>query len=62
MCFQIKGTVEIKTEGAEYEQMKALVWQKKADLPARSLVALRISEIYECLPGADAGKRLWPST
>lgn len=61
MCFQIKGAVEIKTEGPEYEQMKALVRQKKADLPARSLLVMQVSEIFECLPGADAGKRLWPS-
>jgi predicted pyridoxine 5'-phosphate oxidase superfamily flavin-nucleotide-binding protein len=60
MCFQIKGTVEIKTEGEEYERMKMLIRQKNADLPARSLVAMRITEIYECLPGENAGKKLWP--
>lgn len=62
MCFQIKGTIEIKTEGEAYERMKALVQQKQADLPAKSLVSMRISEIYECLPGENAGKRLWPGT
>ena len=62
MCFQIKGTIEIKTEGGEYERMTALVRQKNPDLPARSLIAMRITEIYECLPGENAGKRLWPST
>jgi predicted pyridoxine 5'-phosphate oxidase superfamily flavin-nucleotide-binding protein len=62
MCFQIKGTVEIETQGADYERMKALVRQKKADLPARSLVVMHISEIYECLPGENAGKRLSPGT
>lgn len=61
MCFQVKGTIEIKTAGAEYEQMKAKVRQKKADLPAKSLIVMRITEIYECLPGAEVGKRLWPS-
>jgi len=60
MCFQIRGNVEIRAEGDEYERMKALVRQNKPDLPARSLVILRITEIYECLPGADAGKRLYP--
>jgi hypothetical protein len=60
MCFQLKGTVEIRAEGDDYERMKALVRQNKPDLPARSLVILRITEIYQCLPGADAGKRLYP--
>ena len=62
LCYQIKGVVEIKTEGDAYEQMKALVHTIKADLPARSLVSMHISEIYQCLPGADVGKKVWPSS
>jgi len=62
LCFQIKGTVEIKTEGEEYERMKSLVRQKNADLPARSLIEMHISEIYDCLPGENAGRKLWPCT
>jgi hypothetical protein len=58
LCFQLKGIIEIRTEGPEHEQMKAKVRQQKADLPAKSLVILHIQEIYECMPGAEAGKAI----
>jgi predicted pyridoxine 5'-phosphate oxidase superfamily flavin-nucleotide-binding protein len=51
LCVQIKGSVEVRTEGAEYEAMKARVRRQKPDLPAKSLVVLRIREIHDCLPG-----------
>jgi uncharacterized protein len=57
-CFQIKGTVEIKTSGPEYEKMKKMVHDKKPELPAKSLVILKINEVYSCVPGPDAGKKL----
>lgn len=60
LCVQIKGTVEVVKDGAEYERMKEWVRQRQPDLPARSLVILRIQEIYDCLPGPDAGKRIFP--
>jgi predicted pyridoxine 5'-phosphate oxidase superfamily flavin-nucleotide-binding protein len=59
MCFQIKGQAEVKTSGADYERMRDTVRKKKADLPARSLVVVRIAEIFECRPGPDAGKKLF---
>ncbi len=61
LAFQIKGTVEIVTEGADYERMKAEVRSQRPDLPARALVVLHIAEIYECLPGPNAGKRVFPA-
>jgi predicted pyridoxine 5'-phosphate oxidase superfamily flavin-nucleotide-binding protein len=57
---QIKGTVEIHTEGESYERMKAAVRQNKPDLPAKSLVMFRVREIYQCLPGPTPGHRIWP--
>lgn len=60
LCVQVKGTVEIHTEGADYERMKAEVRQIKPDLPAKALVVFRVAEIYECLPTADPGHRIWP--
>ena len=62
LCVQLKGDAEIRTEGEEYEQMKALVRRVKADLPARSLVIVRVREIYQCLPGTDVGRKIWPSS
>ena len=57
---QIKGAIEIRTEGPEYERMKERVRRKQADLPARALVILHIQEIHQCLPGTEAGVRLFP--
>jgi predicted pyridoxine 5'-phosphate oxidase superfamily flavin-nucleotide-binding protein len=57
-CLQLKGTAEIKTEGADYERMRALVHQKKPDLPAKSLVIFHITEVFDCLPGTTAGRKL----
>jgi uncharacterized protein len=57
-CFQIKGSVTIKTSGPDYEKMKKMVHDKKPELPAKSLVILKITEVYSCVPGPDAGKKL----
>lgn len=57
-CLQIKGDVEIKTSGAEYDEMRDRMKPKLDKLPAKSLVVLKIAEVYNCTPGADAGKKL----
>ena len=48
--FQIKGTVEILQLGPDYENMKAMVREKKATLPAKSLVVMNITDIFDCMP------------
>lgn len=57
-CFQIKGSVEIKTAGPDYEKMKEMVHKKKPGLPAKSLLVMKITEVFECNPGPHAGKKL----
>jgi hypothetical protein len=57
-CFQIKGHVTIKTSGKEYEEMKAKINKKNPALPARSLLIVKITEVFECKPGATAGLKL----
>ncbi len=57
-CFQIKGSVEVKTAGPEYEKMKKMVHDKKPGLPAKSLLVMKITEVFECNPGPHAGKKL----
>ncbi len=57
-CFQIKGSVEIKTSGPDYEKMKKMVHDKKPELPAKSLVIFTVTEVFSCVPGPDAGKSL----
>jgi hypothetical protein len=57
-CFQIKGAVEIKTAGPDFEKMKAMIHAKKPDLPAKSLLVVHISEVFICNPGPNAGKKI----
>jgi predicted pyridoxine 5'-phosphate oxidase superfamily flavin-nucleotide-binding protein len=57
-CFQIKGHVTIKTSGKEYDEMKAKINKKNPALPARSLLIVKITDVFECKPGATAGAKL----
>lgn len=57
-CFQIKGSIEVKTAGPDYEKMKKMVHEKKPGLPAKSLLVMKVTEVFECNPGPHAGKKL----
>jgi hypothetical protein len=57
-CFQIKGTVTVKTNGPEYEKIKAQIKEKGAHYPAKGLLILSIREVFECTPGQNAGKKI----
>jgi hypothetical protein len=57
-CYQVKGVAAIKTSGKEYEEMKIKINQKNPALPARSLVIVKITEIFECKPGPTAGVKI----
>jgi predicted pyridoxine 5'-phosphate oxidase superfamily flavin-nucleotide-binding protein len=57
-CFQLKGTVTVKTSGHEYEEMKKMVHEKAPTLPAKSLLVVKVTEAYDCAPGAGAGKKI----
>ena len=57
-CYQCKGVVAIKTSGKEYDEMKAKLNVKNPALPARSLIIVKITEVFECKPGPTAGARI----
>lgn len=57
-CFQIKGETEIISSGEKFEKMKSIVHTAKPGLPAKNLIEVRISEIFQCAPGPGAGKKL----
>jgi uncharacterized protein len=57
-CFQIKGTAAIRNSGPEYEEMKAQMNKERPELPARSLVIVKITEVFECKPGPTAGSKI----
>ncbi|MEZ5333975.1 MAG: pyridoxamine 5'-phosphate oxidase family protein [Methanolobus sp.] len=57
-CFQIKGTVKIIDRGEEYDEMRKMVKAKSDRFPARYLVKMKITDVFECKSGPDAGKKL----
>jgi len=57
-CLQVKGSVEVKTSGEDYERMKKMVHEKKPGLPAKSLLIMKITEVFECQPGPTAGAKI----
>jgi len=59
-CYQIKGDIEIKTNGADYEKMYKMVKSKGDRFPAKALAVLKITDVYECKPGAgtEPGQKL----
>jgi len=57
-CLQVKGKIEVKTSGADYDRMKKMVYEKKPGLPAKSLLIMKIIEVFECMPGPTAGKKI----
>jgi predicted pyridoxine 5'-phosphate oxidase superfamily flavin-nucleotide-binding protein len=56
-CFKIKGDVTVLTSGADYEKMKEMVKEKNPNLHCRSLLVLKVTDVYDCLPGPEAGKK-----
>ena len=57
-CYQIKGDIEIITSGEDYDKMYKMVKAKGDMFPARSLMLMKITEVFECKGGPDAGKKL----
>ncbi len=57
-CCQIHGRVVVKTSGEDYEKMKKMVLEKKPGLPAKSLLVVTITEVYDCMPTPGAGKKV----
>ncbi len=57
-CFQIKGSIEIKTSGEDYDKAYAIAKGKGDKYPAKALAVMKITEVFECKSGDDAGKKL----
>jgi predicted pyridoxine 5'-phosphate oxidase superfamily flavin-nucleotide-binding protein len=57
-CYQIKGTVEIKTSGPEFEDMQLTVRAKMAKAPAKGLIVVKVTDVFTCAPGPDAGSKI----
>jgi uncharacterized protein len=57
-CFQIKGPALVKTSGRDFDEMKAKINIKNPALPARSLIIVKITDVFECQPGPKAGSKI----
>jgi hypothetical protein len=57
-CFQLKGNVELKTSGPDFEKMRGMVRGRKPDAPAKTLLVMTVTEVFLCTPTAEAGKKL----
>ena len=56
--FQVKGSIEVATNGPVYDDVKAWVHAKSKALPAKAAVIMHVEEIYDAMYGPDAGKRI----
>ncbi|HID27089.1 MAG TPA: pyridoxamine 5'-phosphate oxidase [Methanosarcinales archaeon] len=52
--FQIKGSVDIKTEGKQYDEMVEWVHSTMVTLPAKAAVIFHVEEIYDSMYGPNA--------
>jgi len=57
-CFQIKGDVTIVDSGESYKKAKDMMDKMKPGLPGRSLLIISVKEVFSCMPGPDAGKKI----
>ena len=57
-CFQVKGKVEVKTSGPDYEKVKAMIKAKNEKYPAKGLLIMKVTDAFECTPGPAAGKKV----
>lgn len=57
-CYQVKGEVEYLTSGPEFEKMQFTVRAKMAKAPAKGLLVMKVTAVYDCAPGPAAGKQI----
>ncbi|MDT8357624.1 MAG: pyridoxamine 5'-phosphate oxidase family protein [Methanomicrobiaceae archaeon] len=57
-CYKVKGDITVFTEGADYETMREEVKKAKPNLFCRSLLVMKVTGVYDCMPGEHAGDRL----
>lgn len=57
-AWQVKGDVEIVDSGDDLEKAKEWAHSVRETLPAKNLLVLTVTEIYNVKGGPDAGKRV----
>ncbi len=58
-CIQIKGeVVEITAKGNVYDDMTGRVAAAKPGLPMKEIIRIKITEVFNCKSGKDAGQKI----
>ncbi len=57
-CLKLKGEVTLVQKGPDYERMYWMVKERKPNLECKGLLIMKITEVYDCRSGPEAGKRL----
>lgn len=57
-CYQIKGTVDVKSSGPEFTKLNEMVKSKMPNAQAKHLLIMKISGVYQCAPGPNAGEKI----
>ncbi|MBR1369741.1 pyridoxamine 5-phosphate oxidase [Methanocalculus chunghsingensis] len=57
-CIQLKCDVTVEQSGENVEKMRGILHETKPNLSGKSLLILKVKEIYECAPGPKAGELL----
>lgn len=57
-CIQVKGEAEIKTSGPDYEKFRDRVKRISDRFPAKSLITVKITDVFECMPEKGAGEKI----
>ena len=58
IAYQIKGTTTIETSGENYQKMRDIVLNVKPDAPAKGLIVMQVTEVFDCWPGPTIGHRI----
>jgi hypothetical protein len=57
-CYQVKGKVQLHASGPDFDRMKEWVQGAKPGMPAKTLLVMKVTEVFQCTPGPDAGKKI----
>ena len=57
-AWQVKGDVNVVNSGEDYEKAQEWAHSIRDTLPAKNLLVMRVTEIYNVKSGPDAGKRI----
>ncbi|MDD3622077.1 MAG: pyridoxamine 5'-phosphate oxidase family protein [Methanofollis sp.] len=57
-CFQIKGDVKVVSEGEDFQKMREVVLAKMSKAPAKNLLVVKVTDVFTCTPGPNAGDKL----